>query len=94
MSDERMSFSIRRLAKEMEKQLAANAHKGHWRDCNPDFLFGELQTHVDELRKRYHMGTPPGTIWHEAADVANFLMMLADNFQKDEPPVKPPEDAR
>lgn len=72
----------------MEARLRANDHKGGWGDCQYRFLFRRLLEEAEELREATGIhcsacGHNPGKkdgrdIRDEAADVANFAMMIAD----------------
>ena len=80
------------FARLMEKVLRDNDHKGGWDDCKPSWLLARLKQEVDELDEAMRKGTIarrdasgrtsdwPASIPREAADVANFAMMIADNF--------------
>lgn len=59
----------------MRRKLAANAHKGGWKDCDPDWLLKRLRQEVDELEEAVQKGQG---VLGEAADVANFAMFIAD----------------
>lgn len=64
------------FAQAMENQLRANDHKGGWKGCDYAWLFGRLLEEVKELEREV---TRDGEhILSEAADVANFAMMIAD----------------
>lgn len=77
------------FAGRMERKLAANDHKGHWDNCDFGYLSRRLHQEAKELsralqRLKSYAGTYPvaektvqGVI-DEAADVANFAMMIAD----------------
>lgn len=74
----------------MEKVLRDNDHKGGWEECRPDWLLMRLKQEVSELDSAMRKGTVPHTgvddrtsdvpadPAREAADVANFAMMIAD----------------
>ncbi|MGC1304769.1 MAG: hypothetical protein WA840_20560 [Caulobacteraceae bacterium] len=78
----------------MERQLRANAHKPGWKSDRADALFVRLREEAEELRwalvsdQTYDTSdrgarlTPEqhrmGRVGREAADVANFAMMIAD----------------
>ena len=66
------------FALEMESKLRANDHKAHWRECSLDYLLTRLEQEALELREAINCGD--GVIG-EAADVANFAMMIADIVQ-------------
>lgn len=68
------------FALEMEAKLRENDHKGHWRNCSLEYLrtriheeLGELLTTLDAVPVE-----SSEQITREAADVANFAMMIAD----------------
>lgn len=74
----------------MLHRLRANTHKGSWDDCDEDYLLGRLQQEMNELEA----AVAPGDLgWktlrhviaieHEAADVANFAMMIAERARQD-----------
>lgn len=75
------------FADAMEAQLAANDHKGGWRGISPAWLLTRLVQELGELRRavtKYELY--PGhraAVVREAADVANFAMMIADVVQAD-----------
>lgn len=64
------------LAVAMTDKLDKNAHKGGWSKCRTDWLTERAVVEVEELRQAAQYG---GDILGEAADVANFAMMIADN---------------
>jgi NTP pyrophosphatase (non-canonical NTP hydrolase) len=59
----------------MMEKFAANIHKGRWDDCDPEWLLDRLQEELTELREAVANG---GDVRAEAADVANFALMIAD----------------
>ncbi|MGE7271378.1 hypothetical protein ACQKK5_07950 [Brevibacillus panacihumi] len=65
------------FAEEMEKKLRENDHKGGWEDCDILWLYGRLLEEVDELA-----AAEGDDIVREAADVANFAMMIAHLSRK------------
>ncbi len=77
----------------MEQKLAANDDKGGWKDCRPEYLLMRLLEEIgefeDSLRRNLmwdarisHLALTddcdPDQVRGEAADVANFAMMLLD----------------
>jgi hypothetical protein len=52
-----------------------------WKDCNSDFLFTRLLKEVTELHQSLYAADDHSPR-HEAVDVANFAMMIFDNFTK------------
>ena len=77
---------VRAFADLMEQQLRANDHKGGWKDCKPLELWRRIGEESHELfleiwRDRSiedPVPADPGRVGREAADVANFAMMIAD----------------
>jgi len=82
------------LAEKMEERLRANEHKGHWAECSDEYLvrraMGELSELSAAVANFREAADDPASdvrrvqefarrVLHEAADVANFVMMLADN---------------
>ncbi len=79
-----MSESLRPVlwafALRMEAALRRNEHKGGWQSDRPEVLFRRLLEEVEELSEPLRQGIKGNDcVAEEAADVANFAMMLADN---------------
>ena len=80
-------MTVIEFAVEMERQLQDNDHKSGWGHLDLEDLLKMLKEEVEELERAICQGDiliPPGKkeinkIIHEAADVANFAMMIADN---------------
>ena len=78
---------VLKFAKEMEKQLRANEHKGHWRNCAYGFLLKELDKNLDNLKylnenrggNLVEIRKNMRTAVIRCANIANFAMMFADN---------------
>lgn len=67
------------FARHMERRLAANDHKGGWQDEDVAWLMSRLHEEADELLEALRAGfVDLPTVVHEAADVANFALMIAD----------------
>lgn len=74
--------AVQQFAEYMEKVLKHNDHKGGWNECTDDYLLDRLQEEVKELISAVRgrkARNPELRIRNEAADVANFAMMIADN---------------
>jgi NTP pyrophosphatase (non-canonical NTP hydrolase) len=82
---------VRAFADLMEQTLRANDHKGGWEAEHPHHLFDRLKEEAGELRFVLHHNSPfthnsalgatpewKAHLGREAADVANFAMMIAD----------------
>jgi NTP pyrophosphatase (non-canonical NTP hydrolase) len=74
-------IEVRRFAQAMEAELRANAHKGGWSTCSTGYLLRRLGQEVGELRRALNSRASRETVLSEAADVANFAMMIADVYE-------------
>jgi NTP pyrophosphatase (non-canonical NTP hydrolase) len=71
---------VRRFAELMELKLRENDHKGGWGDDTCGALFARMIEEGDELHEALAQIRPiPEKVASEAADVANFCLMIADN---------------
>jgi NTP pyrophosphatase (non-canonical NTP hydrolase) len=77
---------LARFAEEMESKLKANDHKGGWRNDSPWALLERLREEEEELATAIARCASPEEIRAEAANVANFAMMIADVFEALEEP--------
>jgi hypothetical protein len=77
------------FADAMEERLRANDHKGGWDNCTPRWLLQCLRSEVEELHEALELPCPrcgnktrgnhaAREVMREAADIANFAMMIAD----------------
>lgn len=82
--------SVAAFALLMEQKLRANDHKGGWKHARMELLINRVDAEAFELRHElgacctkcgHEMGKgrPGARVGLEAADVANFAMMIADN---------------
>jgi NTP pyrophosphatase (non-canonical NTP hydrolase) len=71
---------IQFFAERMECKLQLNDHKPHWRNLGLDYLMCRLKDEVAELEDAIASGGTRNQRADEAADVANFAMMIADIF--------------
>jgi NTP pyrophosphatase (non-canonical NTP hydrolase) len=68
-----------RMALAMQERLDANAHKQGWQDDSAEELHERLVQEMEELLGAIREARPDlARIRREAADVANFAMMIAD----------------
>jgi hypothetical protein len=77
----RIRPEVRAIAEAMEERLKRNEWKGGWDAMSVAALFKRLGQEIAELRretKKPNAKQNPYMIRHEAADVANFAMMIAD----------------
>ena len=73
--------AVRWFAEQMESALRRNDHKSGWRGDSHDALLARLYEECLELGQACKDQSP--TIIAEAADVANFAMMIADNARRE-----------
>lgn len=74
---------VKMLGNHQLTKLSANRHvKTHWRDDDIYLLLYKLETEVTELKEALREKFSPLSIWHEAADIANFAAMIADNYER------------
>lgn len=76
-----MRDEVKSFAQAMEYKLRRNDHKGGWEERDTATLFDRLEDEVRELRAAIEDGNPYEIVM-EAADVANFAMMIAWNALK------------
>ena len=71
---------VRWFAEQMELRLRANDHKGGWQDEDPLWLWANIHHEELELHHALYLNPPVDrqAVIREAADVANFAMMVAD----------------
>jgi NTP pyrophosphatase (non-canonical NTP hydrolase) len=81
-----MREQVKWFAEQMENKLKENDHKGGWDNCNVYWLWQRLQDESGELLTAINLyrdlGADKNNIIKEAADVANFAMMIADIVRK------------
>lgn len=75
--------SVTWFAQEMETVLQANDHKGGWEDCTLPYLTERLIQETGELVVALMEDDPAVfDVVKECADIANFAMMIAENYAK------------
>ena len=72
------SRAVEWFAGEMETKLNKNEHKGGWESSSAAYLLRRLKQEVAELENACSFRGGEAVV-SEAADVANFAMMIADN---------------
>lgn len=73
--------SVNWFAEKMELKLRENDHKGGWEHCSPHWLLDRLKQEVLELENAIS-SSDANEITKEAADVANFALMIADTINR------------
>lgn len=71
---------VLRFALEMERKLKLNDHKGGWEDCPNDYLLKRIDEELVELKTVVESKKSRRRVINECADVANFAMMISDNY--------------
>ncbi len=82
MSELKLRPEVAAFAQLMERNLRADDHKGGWDDMSNVELLSSIKDEYDELDRAARVvgiQDRKAKITHEAADVANFAMMIADN---------------
>lgn len=78
---------VQTFAEAMELKLSANDHKGQWKSYGSEsaveWFFARMLEEVDELRAAIDDGEDPVAVLFEAADVANYAMMIADTVAQE-----------
>lgn len=64
----------------MEARLKEHEDKGGWEECRFRRLIIELEGHVEDLKEALFEQGIEDNIENECADIANYSMMIADNF--------------
>ena len=77
-----MTNTVLKMAVHMDKKLCDNSHKEGWGSCTNQYLSMRITQEKKELMKAIKEFRSPEEIWAEAADIANFAMMLADNYEE------------
>jgi NTP pyrophosphatase (non-canonical NTP hydrolase) len=86
MSDSTTWPTVYRMAEQMEQKLSENRHKGDrrgWILDSPEALIRRCREELDELEAAVLAEQTGESVWREAADVANFAMMIADSYEHD-----------
>lgn len=75
--------SVKWFAEQMERKLSANDHKGQWQSCDAMWLLRRLKEETTELEEALLQAKfDAHELINEAADIANFAMMIADNARR------------
>ena len=73
----RLRPEVRKFAEAMEQKLRQNDFKSPWCDCDVDWLYRKAKGELLELAGS--ILEKSSSVLNEAADCANYLMMIADN---------------
>jgi hypothetical protein len=85
MKEDYYLLTLLHFSNAMEEKLKRNLHKSEWDNFTIKYLFNCLLEETKELK--YELDQPyttskPDLVLYEAADVANFAMMIADVIRK------------
>ncbi len=73
---------IQAFSCEMQVKLDLNKHKGGWDEENIYYLVNRLREESVELNVKINTNSSVRSVIQECADVANFAMMIADNYKR------------
>ena len=76
-----MSLEILRFAVNMQQELDNNDYKTGWENLSPSWIIHRIKQETKELEKAIKEKHLKRKIISECADIANFVMMLADNIR-------------
>jgi len=76
-----MRKEVAEFAESMEARLVEHEYKGGWQECSIDFLISQLRLNVAHLQIAIHAGASKERLIKQAADVANYAMMIADRWR-------------
>jgi hypothetical protein len=80
-----MRPEIRKLAMLQEQKfLLHDKKRGNPFDCeNLQFMKDRLHEETNEMYRAMKTGQTPNTVWKEAADRCNFILMQAVNYERE-----------
>lgn len=73
--------AVQRFAQAMERKLRQNDDREGWEGCSYFYLLSMMEREVKEVRESL-VDQDPKEAQLEAADVANFAMMIYDNLRR------------
>lgn len=81
----RLRPALKQFADNMETVLKHHDNNYHWRHCNEAYLVQRLNEEIGELigvllEGREAIVNYEDCVLNECCDIANFAMMIADNF--------------
>ncbi len=77
------SNPVLNFAFRMQEKLDINEHKGHWQNYSFEFLIKRLKEELEEVEQAISKNKSERCVIDKCADVANFMMMIADNYKED-----------
>jgi len=82
MDQQRIRPCVISFANAMELKLKQNDHKGGWSSDTVDQLISKIMLELSELVSTIENGKSSHDVLLECADVANFAMMIAENYRR------------
>ena len=76
------SNTVLEFAQVMQKELDNNSYKMGWALCNLEWLLQRAEEELKEVRDAVKENKSVKRVISECADVANFMMMFADNYEQ------------
>lgn len=73
---------VKKLAKIQVIKLVENHHKGGWDEITPEWAFKRTMEECAELYESIVMRKHPDEVKRECADVANFLLMTMESYER------------
>ncbi len=84
--------AVDKFAEVMKAKLERDVYKGSWDGCSTEYLTCRAVDEMTELAKAIDSNLSKKEVTKEAADVANFVMMIADNYMQEIKPSPQPGD--
>ena len=73
---------VEKFANMMNEKLWLNRHKPHWKECSLQYLSMRITQEKKELLAAIKQNKSKIEVLKEAADIANFALMIADNYKQ------------
>lgn len=67
-----------------EEKLRENDYKNHWSGETLEYLHRRLYDEFGELKRAMKANKSKADIMRECADISNFAMMIADNYDPED----------
>ena len=77
-------MTLSEFQQHMQRKLDLNLNRGGWEEDTFSYLIARAQEELDELKKSLINRRHSRVVIGDAADVANFCYMIADNVQQSE----------
>lgn len=78
-------YAVKWFASQMEIVLRENAFKCGWQSSTDSYLLKKLEEHYNDLQNLIYQNekepADPEKVIRQAIDIANYAMMIADNWR-------------